>query len=158
LQSKNLMVSADTQRGCYISILNIIQGKVDPTQIHESLSRLRQRKLAKFIPWGPASIQVAISKKSPYVQSHNRVSGLMLANHTNVRTLFSDIIKEYDTLRKKGTYLQHYAREHTMFEEGFEEFDHARAVVSDLVAEYRACETEQYVNWSPDSGEKQVQK
>jgi len=47
LQPKNLMVSADTQRGCYISILNIIQGKVDPAQIHESLSRLRQRKLAK---------------------------------------------------------------------------------------------------------------
>lgn len=43
---------------CYISILNIIQGEVDPTQVHKSLQRIRERKLAQFIPWGPASIQV----------------------------------------------------------------------------------------------------
>jgi tubulin gamma len=58
LQSKNLMVSANTRRGCYISILNIIQGEVDPSQVHKSLQRIRERKLATFIPWGPASIQV----------------------------------------------------------------------------------------------------
>ncbi len=27
------MVSATTRKGCYISILNIIQGVVDPTQV-----------------------------------------------------------------------------------------------------------------------------
>ena len=43
---------------CYISILNIIQGEVDPTQVHKSLQRIRERKLTQFIPWGPASIQV----------------------------------------------------------------------------------------------------
>ena len=43
---------------CYISLLNIIQGEVDPTQVHKSLQRIRERKLAQFIPWGPASIQV----------------------------------------------------------------------------------------------------
>lgn len=26
-----------------------------------------------FIPWGPASIQVALSRKSPYVESANKV-------------------------------------------------------------------------------------
>jgi len=33
LQTKNIMVSCSTRRGCYISILNIIQGEVDPTQV-----------------------------------------------------------------------------------------------------------------------------
>jgi len=33
LQTKNIMVSASTRKGCYISILNIIQGEVDPTQV-----------------------------------------------------------------------------------------------------------------------------
>lgn len=33
LQPKNLMVSASTSKGAYISILNIIQGDVDPTQV-----------------------------------------------------------------------------------------------------------------------------
>lgn len=105
LQSKNMMVSTgqlekndknDKNHHCYISILNIIQGEVDPTQVHKSLQRIRERKLATFIPWGPTSIQVALSKSSPYVQSNHRVSGLMLANHTSissVRTFFAAIFE-----------------------------------------------------------------
>eukprot|EP01027_Heterolobosea_sp_BB2_P013002 GEZU01018794.1.p1 GENE.GEZU01018794.1~~GEZU01018794.1.p1 ORF type:complete len:401 (+),score=46.47 GEZU01018794.1:39-1205(+) len=89
LQTKNIMVSCSTRKGCYISILNIIQGEVDPTQVHRSLQRIRERRLATFIPWGPASIQVALSKKSPYVQTAHRVSGLMLANHTSIATVSS---------------------------------------------------------------------
>ena len=38
--------------------INGVQGEVDPTQVHKSLQRIRERKLAQFIPWGPASIQV----------------------------------------------------------------------------------------------------
>jgi tubulin gamma len=72
-QTKNIMVSASTRKGCYISILNIIQGAVDPTQVHKALQRIRERKLVDFIPWGPASIQVALSRKSPYVESANKV-------------------------------------------------------------------------------------
>jgi len=48
LQPKNMMVSTPVQRQgnhCYISILNIIQGEVDPTQVQlsrtSSLSKLR---------------------------------------------------------------------------------------------------------------------
>ncbi|XP_019150202.1 PREDICTED: tubulin gamma-3 chain-like [Ipomoea nil] len=87
LQTKNIMVSSyartkEASQAKYISILNIIQGEVDPTQVHESLQRIRERKLVNFIEWGPASIQVALSRKSPYVQAAHRVSGLMLASHT----------------------------------------------------------------------------
>ncbi|CAN7941759.1 unnamed protein product, partial [Ixodes pacificus] len=90
LQSKNMMVSITHDRTvnhCYISILNIIQGEVDPTQVHKSLQRIRERKMVQFIPWGPASIQVALSRKSPYVQTQHRVSGLMLANHTGITSV-----------------------------------------------------------------------
>ena len=87
LQTKNIMVSGAVKKGAYISILNIIQGDVDPTQVHKSLQRIRERRLANFIPWGPASIQVALSKKSPYVETPHKVSGLMLANHTGIRTV-----------------------------------------------------------------------
>jgi tubulin gamma len=41
LQPKNIMVSASTRKGKYVSILNIIQGDVDATQIHKSLQRIR---------------------------------------------------------------------------------------------------------------------
>ncbi len=56
--------------------------------------RIRERKLADFIPWGPASIQVALSKKSPYITTQHRVSGLMLANHTGISSVRSVLIEE----------------------------------------------------------------
>ncbi len=37
LQVKNIMMSAPIKKGVYISILNIIQGNVDSTQVHKSL-------------------------------------------------------------------------------------------------------------------------
>ena len=37
LQTKNILVSTSVKKGKYISILNIIQGEVDPTQVHKSL-------------------------------------------------------------------------------------------------------------------------
>lgn len=37
----------------------MLQGDVDPTQLHQSLMRIRERKLANFIDWGPASIQAS---------------------------------------------------------------------------------------------------
>ena len=90
LQPKNRMVSTNpSKKSCYISILNVIQGEVDPTDVHKSLLRIRERKLATFIPWGPASIQVALTKKSPYIPMNHRVSGLMLANHTSIATVSS---------------------------------------------------------------------
>lgn len=88
----------DLSTAKYISILNIIQGEVDPTQVHRSLQRIRERRTANFIDWGPASVQVALSKKSPYVTSAHRVSGLMLANHTSIRHLFNKIMRDYEKL------------------------------------------------------------
>merc|ERR1712093_578156 len=44
LQTKNIMVSTSTRKGCYISVLNVIQGNVDPTQVHKALQRIRERK------------------------------------------------------------------------------------------------------------------
>lgn len=151
LQTKNIMVSCSTRRGCYISILNIIQGEVDPTQVHKSLQRIRERKMAKFIPWGPASIQVALSKKSPYVKTAHRVSGLMIANHTSIHTLFSKAMRQYDNMRKRGAFLDWY-KKFKMFSDGLEEFDSAREVVAGLIEEYKAAAKPDYLQW----GEKAV--
>mmetsp|Transcript_19722 Transcript_19722/g.28144 ORF Transcript_19722/g.28144 Transcript_19722/m.28144 type:complete len:465 (-) Transcript_19722:342-1736(-) len=145
-QTKNIMVSASTRKGCYISILNIIQGAVDPSQVHKALQRIRERKLVNFIPWGPASIQVALSRKSPYVESANKVSGLMIANHTSMAQLFGRTINQYDKLRKRNAFLEQYRRE-PMFADGLEEFDSSREVVTDLIEEYKAAEQPDYVTW-----------
>ncbi|KAI9868018.1 MAG: gamma-tubulin [Trichoglossum hirsutum] len=146
LQPKNRMVSTNPgKKSCYISILNIIQGEADPTDVHKSLLRIRERRLATFIPWGPASIQVALTKKSPYIPMSHRVSGLMLANHTSIATLFKRIVLQYDRLRKRNAFLEQYKKE-APFADGLQEFDEARAVVMDLIAEYEAAEGADYLN------------
>jgi len=146
LQTKNIMVSCPTRKGCYISILNIIQGEVDPTQVHKSLQRIRERKLANFIPWGPASIQVALSRQSPYVKTQHRVSGLMVANHTSIATLADRNLKEFDRLWKRNAFLDNYKKE-DMFSDSLDEFEHSRAVVAELVEEYKASEKPDYISW-----------
>lgn len=58
--------------------------------------------------------QVALSKKSPYVQSAHRVSGLMLANNTSIRHLFNKIMRDYDKLigprNERRAFLDPYAQ------------------------------------------------
>ncbi|XP_077979335.1 tubulin gamma-1 chain [Glandiceps talaboti] len=150
LQPKNTMVSTNTRdrhfHHCYISILNIIQGEVDPTQVHKSLQRIRERKLASFIPWGPASIQVALSRKSPYVQTAHRVSGLMLANHTGISTLFDRTCKQYDKLRRREAFLEQFRKE-DMFKDNLDELDNSREVVQQLIDEYHASTKPEYISW-----------
>lgn len=146
LHTKNIMVSCTTRRGVYVSILNIIQGDVDPTQVHKSLQRIRERKLAKFIKWGPASIQVALSRQSPYIQHAHKVSGLMMANHTAICQLFDRSIKQYDKLRSRNAFLDNY-RQEPMFADSLDEFDDAKEVLVSLSDEYKAAETEDYIKW-----------
>jgi tubulin gamma len=88
LQTKNMMVSTlPSKSSCYISALNIIQGATDHNDVHKSLLRIKERNLAPFIPWCPSGIQVAFAKKSPFVSTSHRVSGLMLANHTSIASV-----------------------------------------------------------------------
>jgi tubulin gamma len=146
LQPKNRMVSMSPRKSaCYLSILNVIQGdSLDPTDVHKSLLRIRERQLATFIPWGPASIQVALTRKSPYITSSHRVSGLMIANHTGIAQLFKRIVAQYDKLRKVNAFLEQYKKE-APFAEGLGEFDEARAVVMECVQEYEDAEREDYL-------------
>lgn len=119
---------------------------MDPTQVHKSLQRIRERKLAQFIPWGPASIQVALSRSSPYVQSSHRVSGLMLANHTSICSLFERTLSQYDKLRKRGAFLDQFRKE-DMFLEDLHELDDSRDVVENLIQEYEAATQPDYLKW-----------
>ena len=58
LQTKNIMVSShsrskDFSQSKYISILNIIQGDVDPTQVHKSLQRASASASSPTLSSGP---------------------------------------------------------------------------------------------------------
>ncbi|KAF8337507.1 gamma tubulin [Cantharellus anzutake] len=147
LQPKNRMVSTmGSKSSCYVSILNVIQGDVDPTDVHQSLLRIRERQLATFIPWGPASIQVALTRRSPYVATTHRVSGLMLANHTCMGSMFRRALDQFDKLKRKNAFMDQYKKEE-MFSNGLGEFDDSRDVVQEVMDEYKACESPDYISY-----------
>lgn len=58
LTPQNVLVSCPLQKsGVYLSVLNVIQGDVDPLEVHKSLQRIRERQQIKMMGWGPAGIQ-----------------------------------------------------------------------------------------------------
>ena len=142
LQPKNVMVSANPQDGLYTSILNIIRGEVNPAEIHKAILKIRERQEIKFIPWGPGSMQVALAKTSPFIETPHKVSGMLLANNTCVRALFQGAVKEFDQLFERGAYLAPYQAT-----EDFDlaEFDSAKEEVLQLHGEYEACESSDYL-------------
>lgn len=113
LQPKNRMVNmaGASKDACYLSALNFIQGDADPRDVHKSLLRIRERNLVRFAPWGPASIQVALARRSPYVESSHRVSGLMLANHTGIAAMLRRTTRQYDKMMNRRAMIHVYERE-----------------------------------------------
>jgi tubulin gamma len=158
LQPANQMVSPhararDLASARYLAALSVVRGDADPSQVHRALQRLRERRAASFVEWGPAGLQVALARRSPYVSSAHRVSGLLLANSTSVRHLFNKIVRDYDKLigprNERRAFLDPYAQ-FPAFSDGngalvLDEFVDARDVVTGLSAEYAACESPDYL-------------
>jgi tubulin gamma len=99
-----------------------------------------------------AHSQVALSRKSPYVQTPHKVSGMMLANHTCMQELFRRSLNSFDKMRKRNAYLSEYQKQ-PMFADNLDEFDNSREIVQSVMDEYKASETPDYVNWGEDSKE-----
>ena len=146
LDSRNIISHIGTKTGHYISLLNIIQGEVEPESIHKALQRVREKKYASFIPWGPASIQVALSKKSPYIENPHKVSGLMMANHTSMAVMLSALKSSFDQLYKRKAFLEQYKKEE-MFKNGLEEFDDCLEAIDKVIAEYNAMQRNDYLEF-----------
>jgi tubulin gamma len=141
LQPKNRMITTKPSKtSCYVSLLNIIQGDVDPTDIHKALLRIRERNLANFLPGGPASLQVSLSRRSPYLkESSTRISGLMLANHTSVASVLSNSLAHMNKLLSRKAFVDQY-RKHPMFNDSLDEFTDAAYVVKDIIDNYVGLE------------------
>jgi len=76
----------------------------------------------------------------------------MLANHTSIASLFKPMLDQFDRLRTRNAFLEQYKKER-MFENGLEEFDDARATADELLKEYKACESPDYISYGSNDGE-----
>ncbi|KAJ7461848.1 gamma tubulin [Mycena galericulata] len=150
LRPRNRMVSSTiTSDSAYISNLCIVQGDIDPNEIHQARLRIREREMASFTPWGPASLQITPAYRSPYVQVGPRVSGVMLANHTSIGTFFKRMIEQYDQLRKRNAFMEQYKQ----YDNVLDEFDSARGTCDELQTEYKACESRDYISYGTPNEE-----
>lgn len=113
-------------------------------QVHKSLQRIREKRLINFIDWGPANIQVVVSKKSPYIKTSHRVSGMMLANNTCIRHLFKSCLNQYDKLMRRKAFLDQYEK-YDIFQENFAEFQESKEMVESLIHEYEKCQEKKIV-------------
>jgi tubulin gamma len=140
VQPRNLMANCSLRRGSYLSLLSILQGEIeDPSQLYRSMQRVFAREQFRFAPLTSANIQVTCARKSPYLKSLHRVSGLLLANHTSIATLIGRTIAAYDKLRRRNAFLDNYCRE-PPFAENLDEFDRARETAQHLHDAYMELE------------------
>ena len=128
-----------------MSILNIIQGDVDSNEIHKSLQRIKEKNLVSMIEWAPACIQVALGKRSKYLQNPHKVTGLMLANHTSIRQLFQKIMQNYRDMRGKNAWINTFLTQ-PVFNNSASEFDDSEEVVQMLIDEYRNAEKPNFID------------
>ena len=87
---------------------------------------------------------MALAKRSPYIHSQHRVSGLILANNTCVSQLFSKNIELFQTLIKKKSFLQKYEENHV----DINTFQQSHTVVNGLLDEYEKIQSEDYLHWT----------
>lgn len=80
-----------------------------------------------------------MSKRSPYIETPHKVSGMMLANHTSIRGLFKQFLDQYKMLSKRGAFMDQFKKT-KLFQENLDEFHDAEEVVRGLVDEYAASE------------------
>jgi tubulin gamma len=149
LQAKNIMISTPKSsilQGNFISIMNIINGQVEPIQIQKSLQRIRERNIIKFAHIGPCNIQVIqCSYKGELTSAgKSRLSGLMLANNTSIRHLLDLNLDHFDKLWSRRAFLDQYEKFIDKLELE-EEFESATAAVKSLSCEYKSYEREEFL-------------
>lgn len=65
----------------------------------------------------------------------------------HMNQLFQRTCDQYDKLRKRNAFLEPYRGGSLFQDSALQEFDESREVVQDLIREYQACETPDYINY-----------
>ncbi len=63
--------------------------------------------------------------------------------------LFEQCLSHYEKFRSRGAYLEQFKRE-AMFSSNLDEFDESAETVRNLIAEYKAATTPDYLTWGFD--------
>ncbi|ODV87757.1 hypothetical protein CANARDRAFT_25974 [[Candida] arabinofermentans NRRL YB-2248] len=154
---KKLKMCSSSDNGSNLSVLDIIIGDIEQSDIQKSLVKARTR--IKYVPWSSSAIHLALGKRSPFLNNDKttkkQVSGLMLSNSTSILKLFEDTVNEYDQLKKRRAFLTNYLQ--SDYEQQFgditTEFDDSREILQSLISEYKDSESLSYLDEIFDDNE-----
>jgi len=104
LKPSSMMVATNpdpkrAKRNHYLlSGLAILQGKISDINIDDIILKMEERQKFKYPSWAGVRLGTAICIPPPYVKRENKVSGLLLANHTNIADKFDHVQRQFETM------------------------------------------------------------
>ncbi|KAF8359879.1 tbg-1 [Pristionchus pacificus] len=117
MQPSSMMVSTRSSRSgldksCLLQAVAMLQGEFDDRDIPAAYEFIHERRLIKQPPWAMASpLHIHKAPLSPFIKPTYKVSGMLMANHTNVASLFADTLAKYEKFRSKRAFLDRFERE-----------------------------------------------
>lgn len=137
LQKTRLATFENFKTTSAISILNILSGVEDASDVHKSIIKIMDRNLIHFVPWMQPIFNVCLSKQK---SKASRVSGLSLLNTTGISHLLNKIIGQFDKLRKQKAFMDIYKK----YGIEVENFDECRNNILGIIEEYNSAEHTSY--------------
>lgn len=80
------------------------------------------------------------SPLSPPAAPLSPLSAVLVCNHTAIVPLLSQLLRQYERMRKVGAYVEAYRQQGGLFKENLDEFDDAREVLRSLIDDYQAAQ------------------
>ncbi|KAK6201004.1 Tubulin/FtsZ family, GTPase domain-containing protein [Scheffersomyces amazonensis] len=131
----------------YISVLNYIIGQnLDQQEIRKGIIKSQNR--IDFVPWTSNSIQLVHGKKSPFIKTNSKLSGIQISNNTSIVPVFNKILRQYDLLAKREAYLNSYVESNDRVERArvLDSFNECRETIASVVDEYKSCQLDSYLD------------
>lgn len=135
------MVSCALGTGKYMCCVMQYRGRITPKDVNQSIFEIKRKSDIKFVDWCPTGFKLGINTQPPIrvpgsdiAQSDRSVT--MLANSTSIKDIWEDIMRKFDILFSKRSFVHWYVGEG--MEEG--EFNETRDEIGGIYMDYAELE------------------
>ncbi|KAI6172794.1 Tubulin gamma chain [Aphelenchoides besseyi] len=116
LKPSSMMVTAEPPKAAAVvnnhsmlAGLAILQGNLENIDIADVILRMEQKQRFTYPTWSGLTLSTTTCIASPYIKREFKVSGVLLANHTNIANVFDGLHRQFRRFRSKKSYYQQFA-------------------------------------------------
>jgi len=95
---------------CMLSALAILQTDGLDYATDVGIRQKISKNNIMYPPWSSSTLNITSCRLTPYMEHKYHASGLLLANHTNITTVLSQIADQYDQMHKRKANLHQYEK------------------------------------------------